>query len=497
MAMEINNDLSSSDLVPTDLGSPDWAVLEFAGSDLGDRRLDARLVKVSKALYSKPQAPINQACEDWKTARAAYRFFENERVSARKIFLVHQQRTIERIRSQPIVLHIQDTVYLDYTRHPHTTGLGPIGTANQKLLGLVMHDTLSITPSGLSLGVLTHRVWARSNRPSTATQSRKSKSIQEKESRKWIDALSETARLMPEGVRDVTICDAEGDVFELFAAAQDHQREILVRAAQDRCLSGQDRKLWEFLQSQEVKGYLEVDVAAREKQRARKARVTVQFANIALKAPQHAQAAVKKKHKSIAVGAIYVRELDPPAEVEEPLEWMLLTNRPIQTLEEATQRIGWYKLRWNVETFHKILKSGCQVEKTQLETAQRIHRYLAVFVAIAYRILWITHISRVSPHAPCTVVLAPQEWKALYAKVHRSPVLPDEIPTARQAIRWIGSLGGHLGRKGDGEPGVTAIWRGWQRLTDLAELWLITHPQPHATPAPAATRRSHRDFASP
>ena len=270
-----------------------------------------------------------------------------------------------------------------------------------------MHDTLTLTASGLALGVLTHTVWARSNTRGAGKKARRKKSIREKESRKWIDALEECARLTPKGVRDVTICDAESDVFELFAAGQRLQKELLVRACQDRCLLGQGLKLWDFMASQPVKGYLQIDVPPSDKGARRKATVTVQFADIALKAPRHAKAEMQQQYPSIAVTAIYVKELHPPADVKEPLEWMLLTTVATQTLEDATQRIEWYKLRWKIEIFHKVLKSGCNVEKVQFETAERIKRYLALFVAIAYRILWIRDISRVCPDAPCTVVLAP------------------------------------------------------------------------------------------
>ena len=490
MATAIDPAPSNDDLLPNDLGSPDWAASEFAGSDLGDRRLDKRLIEVAKTLYATPQAPINQACEDWSATKATYRFFENERVAARSILLPHQHKTIERIATQPLVFHIQDTVYLNYTSHPATTGLGPIGTSQQKQRGLVVHDTLTLTASGLALGVLTHTVWARSNTRDAGKKARRKRSIREKESRKWIDALEECARLTPKGVRDVTICDAESDVFELFAAGQRLQKELLVRACQDRCLLGQGLKLWDFMASQPVKGYLQIDVPPSDKGARRKATVTVQFADIALKAPRHAKAEMQQQYPSIAVTAIYVKELHPPADVKEPLEWMLLTTVATQTLEDATQRIEWYKLRWKIEIFHKVLKSGCNVEKVQFETAERIKRYLALFVAIAYRILWIRDISRVCPDAPCTVVLAPHEWKALYAKVHHTTELPDVLPTAHQVVRWMGALGGHLGRKSDGEPGVTAIWRGWQRLTDLADLRLLYYPEAYATRDAAAPTRS-------
>ena len=481
----LNDDrFSNNPLLSDDLGSLQWAASEFGSAHLGDQRLNKRLVAVAQDLSAKPEAPINQACEDWAAAKAAYRFFENDRISAHDIFLPHQTKTIERIARQPLVLHIQDTTLLNYTRHPSTTGLGPIGTSKQNLRGLVMHNTLSITPSGLPLGVLTHTVWARAEQPHSGGRAgRRKKSIEEKESRKWIDALTESARVLPKGVRDVTICDAESDIFEMFLTARRLHKKILVRACQDRCLLGEERKLWDFMASQPAMGQYEVDVPATDTSPARTAVVTVRLAPVALKTPRDAKAELKRKYPSIDVAAIYVQELDPPPEVEAPLEWMLLTNVATTTFEDAIERIEWYKRRWTIEIFYMVLKSGCHVENVQFDTAQRIQRYLALFVAIGYRILWLRDISRVCPDAPCSVVLAPHEWKALYAKIHRSTELPQVLPTARQVVRWIGALGGHLGRKHDGEPGVTAIWRGWQRLTDLAELRLIYYPEPYATAA--------------
>lgn len=174
--------------------------------------------------------------------------------------------------------------------------------------------------------------------------------------------------------------------------------------------------------------------------------------------------------------AILVREENPPANLaelgdHEPIEWLLLTNTPVSNFDQAVQVIAWYCCRWLIEVFHKILKSGCRVEDCLLQTAKRLQNYIALMAVVAWRLHWLTYLNRTAPDLPCTHILTMTEWQALYMRIHKSTQFPPTPPTVRQAVRWIAQLGGFLGRKSDGEPGVTVIWRGWQRLQDLAATW--------------------------
>lgn len=152
---------------------------------------------------------------------------------------------------------------------------------------------------------------------------------------------------------------------------------------------------------------------------------------------------------------------------------MLLTNTAVSNYDEAVEKMKWYRLRWGIEVFHKILKSGCQVESCRLGTAERLTKYLALFAIIAWRLHWITQVNREAPNESCVALLADHEWKALYCKINKTSEPPEVPPSIRQAIRWIAQLGGFLARKGDNEPGIVTVWRGWQRLTDIAEDWLL------------------------
>lgn len=448
-----------------------WSVREFDGLDLGDARLNRRLLTLAEAFGAHPQAPINQASADWQSTKAAYAFFANPRALPAEILLPHQQRTLERMAAHPLVLAIQDTCLLNFTHHPATTGLGPIGGGQR---GLVMHSTLAATPQGLPLGVLDQQMWVRPEAEKGAKRAKR-RPIAEKESHKWLTALRETISITPSEVRLVTIADREADIFEFLAEAEDLQAEYVIRAAQDRRVQGEVELLWAHLAKQELVGTVTIDVAARGTRAARQAELQVRVAHLTLQPPQREADDPGIWLEPLQLWALWLHEAAAPEGVE-PLEWLLLTNVPIESWQDATERIGWYCLRFLIESWHKILKSGCTVEDCRLESAERLKPYLTLMGIIAWRLFFLTHINRQMPDESCTMILADHEWKALYIAIHRRASLPETPPTVRQAVRWIAQLGGFLGRKGDGEPGITTIWRGWSRLTDLADLYLITHP---------------------
>jgi hypothetical protein len=458
-----------------------WCVDEFNSVELHDARLNARCTQLAVQLAMEPSLPINQACEDWADAKAAYRFFDNDDVTSQRIQAPHQQRTIERMTAYPRVLAIQDTTFLNYTQHPKTEGLGPIGKKSQKQRGFGLHSTLAVSPDGLPLGVLTQAAFTRpDDEPSHRPEECRLLPIEQKESYRWLQAFEQTLALAPEGVEVITVCDREADIYEMFAFAQRRKAFLLVRASSNRALlddegcKNEARKLWPKVEAQPVAGYLTVRITGNGTRPEREATVSVRFAAVTLRPPWRPNGL---KLPAIRLNAILVREEHPPADVEEPIEWLLLTNTRVRTFDQAQEVIGWYCCRWQIEVFHKVLKSGCRVEDCRLQTADRLHSFVALMSVIAWRLHWLTYLNRYQPDWPCTVALTTIEWEALYMRIHKSKRLPDEVPTIREAVRWIARLGGFLGRKSDGEPGVTAIWRGWQRLQDLAATWEIVKEQ--------------------
>lgn len=455
---------------------PNWSDEEFASVDLQDKRLDKRLLMVSAQFAAQPQAQVSQACEDWASAKGAYRFFENKKASAQRILAPHQQRTCERMKAHALVFNVQDTTFLNYSAHPATQGLGLIGSKEDGDVGLIVHSTLSITPQGVPLGVLTQDIWAREEPKHDAAEQRRQRRqspIEKKESYKWLKALRTATGLCPAGVDVVTICDSEGDIYEMFQEIYDLGAKMLIRASQDRAVeeSGQLRHV---LSQRPISGYLKVDIPAQRNRAGRTAEVEVRYGQVTLRPPFRAKSC-QAELRPLQVYLVWVLETDKPSDGTKPLEWLLVTNVEVNNFIDAVERVKWYRLRWNIEVFHKILKSGCKVEDCRLENAKGLIRYLTLKSIIAWRLFWMVQINRVEPDASCTFVLAEHEWQALYVKIHRKPAPPETVPTVHQVVRWIAKLGGFLGRKSDGEPGVTVLWRGWQRLQDLADMWLVMH----------------------
>jgi hypothetical protein len=452
-----------------------WCLDEFADVELRDARLNRRCGEIAVQLAMQPEGSINRACEDWADTKAAYRFFDNEKVIPKELLKPHQQRTVQRMSEQALVLAVQDTSFLNFTHHPQTEGLGRIGKKAQHQQGFGMHSTLAVTPQGLPLGVLTQDFFNRTeDEPSHRPQDCRKLPIEEKESYRWVQAFEQTLALAPPGVDVVTVCDREADIYEMFVLAKQREAALLVRASTDRCVVDESfDKLWSKVEHQPIVDSLTVSVAKKGQQPERTATVTVRFTTVTLKAPWRPNG---KKLPACTLNVVLVQEENPPPKVE-PIEWLLLTNTVVETVADALQVVEWYCCRWQIETFHKILKSGCTVEDCRLQTAQRLQNYIAMMSVIAWRLHWLTHINRSEPDQPCTLVLTTIEWQALFMRIHKSTRLPDTVPTVRQAVRWIAQLGGFLGRKSDGEPGVTTIWRGWQRLQDIATTWYLVNQQ--------------------
>ena len=213
-------------------------------------------------------------------------------------------------------------------------------------------------------------------------------------------------------------------------------------------------------------------MTAQQNRPARLALCEVGYAAVVIKPPQRRRDLRMAGWQAVKIWAVWVKEVNLSAGVE-AIEWMLLTNVEVNNFADAVERINWYRVRFQIEVYHKVLKAGCKVEESRLLTVERLKKHIVLLWVIAWRLYWMTFLSRTDPESPCTRILAEHEWKSLYCRIHKSVELPQELPTVREVVRWIAKLGGFLGRKGDHEPGVTTIWRGWQRLTDIAEDWLI------------------------
>jgi len=454
----------------SDITAPakDWVEQELQYLVLGDDRLEARARKIIRDFSQKPTGSIPEFCGDWAATKAAYEFYKNPSAAAERFVKAQGQATVHRARAYQRILVLQDTTSFDFRAHPATAGVGPL--ANAHCRGFLTHSSLAVSPEGLPLGLLAQQSWVR-DEPEVDKRPYQERPIEEKESYKWLQGLSESTRLLPEQSQAIVISDRESDIFEYLVHARPANVALLVRASWNRRLVAETDNLWATLRTSPVRGKIQVKVTRRPNQPARTAECQLYFKKVKIRPPKNRPAHLPQL-APVELWAVLVREMRPPAGVE-PLEWLLLTTLEIETFAQACQLVDYYTHRWLIERFHFVLKSGCALEQRQLAHGERLIRFLALANVVAWRLLWQTYLGRIEGPLPCTTVLAEVEWKALYSFIHKTAILPNDIPSLAQTTRWIAQLGGFLGRKSDGQPGVKVLWRGWHRLFDITQTWLI------------------------
>ncbi len=474
-----------------------WVEAELQSADFGDERLDARFQIVMDDLSQKPSASIPTACGGWAETIAAYRFFANKRVNSQRVLQPHREATLSRIAEHSVVLFAQDTSEADVTRpQQQMVDAGPLN--DESRWGFLVHPVVAFTTKRVPLGVVHADIWARDLEEFRAkqqekTQDRRAKdkrkkrrTIEEKESLCWLEGYRQgcaVAELVPQ-TTIVVISDSEADIYECFAEARlkegKKKAEWITRACQDRQVLERDAQGYDLLYQQvastRVLKTIKVEVRERPPQAAkdgkrnqsraaRTATATVQATRVTLRGPQRPGG----RPPDVEVNAVLVREKDPPRG-EEPIEWLLLTSLPIATSKQVRCVIEYYCCRWQIEIYFRVLKSGCKVEDRQFEDAAHYLPCLALYLVIAWRVMYVTMLGRECPEMSCADVFSEAEWKAVYTVV-REATAPKKPPMLKEMIYMIASLGGHLGRSHDGPPGPKAMWIGMQRMTDLALAW--------------------------
>ena len=451
-----------------------WAVNEFADAELGDMRRTKRLVELAQVLAQHPTAALPEACGDGAMLKAAYRFFANDDIAPQDFLSSHIESTYRRLDQVPLVLAVQDTTEVDWTSHPATKGLGPLG--HPACQGLHVHSTLAFTPERVPLGLLAQQVWARDPDDIGKRKRRKQVPIGQKESQKWLTSLDAvfSARDGCAYTRFVSVGDREADIFDLLAAERPAGVELLVRAAWDRCVGAPERHVWATVEAHPVVEHLLLQVPRRGTQPGRAATLALRFCPLTLCPPRHRKS---EGLPPVALWAVQVREIEPPIDVQ-PIEWLLLTTVEVRTADDASERVTWYACRWGIEVWHRILKSGCRIEARQLATGERLQRCLTLYSVIAWRVFYAIMLTRAVPEMPCAVLLEIEEWQALYCAIHYCPTPPESPPSLAQAVRWIAQLGGFVGRRRRDQPGAETLWRGLQHLTDLTRMYRIMRSAP-------------------
>jgi hypothetical protein len=445
-----------------------WVDRELDGGDLPDRRLRARLGKILGDLGRRIGGTLPAACQDWAATKAAYRFFSNPRVDEGVILAGHFAATKARFGATAgpiLVLH--DTTEFSFRRdNPEAIGqltLLKTRHATVTLCGLLMHSSLVLTPGGVPLGLAAVRFWTRAKFKGTNALKRKVNPtripIEQKESVRWLENLKGSTGLLGEPARCVHVGDREADIFELFCAAQEARTFFLVRTCVDRLAEGGGTTISEVMGGEPVRGVHEVEVRD-DHGRASTVELDVRFRRLTVRPPIGKQ----RHYPALELTAVHADEREAPAG-REPIRWRLLTNLAVEDLKAATGKLDWYAHRYKIETFHKVLKSGCRAEQSRLRTAERLTNLLAVLCVVAWRVFWLTMTSRASPDEPAEVALTKGEVEILDRLA--GGVGPPPKPAVSHYLLAVAKLGGYLARSKDPPPGNMVIWRGLTRLMDI------------------------------
>jgi hypothetical protein len=486
-------------------------------ADFKDKRLNGRLERILSDLGERPTASIPAACGGYNETVAAYRFFDNEKVTYNTILQPHYECTRRRLAGQQVVLLVQDTTELDVSRpQVQVLGAGPLDGSARR--GAFCHTLEAFTTDGTPLGAVWVDLWARQEEEATPQQKKQRRRvapIEDKESFRWLEGLRQT-RAVAQDLVDVTcvcVADSEADIYELLAEPRGEQpMHWLIRACHtDRIVlpsstgagvgtdTADAEEALRYLQAQILGAPVlftkEVNVRGRESkvscdQRARRqprqsrtAQVEVRAATVTLQPPRRPNRALP----AVTINVVLLREIDPPAD-DEPVEWLLLTTLPIATAEQVREIVQYYTVRYLIEVLFRVLKSGCRVEARRFEHLDRLLPCVAVYLIVAWRTLMLCRLGRSSPDLNCEAVFEPSEWKAVWM-VTETDVLPKEPPRLEKILKLIAQLGGYVNRPNRKDPpGPQTLWLGLQRMRDLAWAWNTFGPGAHTA---SAARQGH------
>jgi hypothetical protein len=453
---------------PTIISNDKWAQLEFSMVELGDLRRTRRLVTVAQGLAQCPRGTLPQSFDRWKELKGAYRLFSNAEVSYEKIIGPHWEHTQQECRNPGEYLMIEDRTDLDYSSHRATQGLGRIG--NDRGRGLMLHTTLAVrveswqldqTPAVSVMGLLDQQCWARkgTSRRGQKEQWRQRMS-RERESQYWARIVKQMGP-PPSQAHWIYLADRESDIYEVLEDTQDQGWNSVVRAQHDRALADQDQHLFKTVAQSACLGRFQLEIRNKENGGKRVAQIEVRSTQVTLRGVWRPGGNRPDRNLNV----VEAREINAPDGVK-PVLWILLTDLPCRTFVEARRIIALYARRWLIEEYHKALKSGANVQESQLETADRLKALLGVLAVVAVRLLQTKLLARTHPDEIVSVEnIDPEALQILSVKYEKPP----GGWTNATLLIAIARLGGFIGRRSDGLPGWQTIWRGWQRLMIMVD----------------------------
>jgi hypothetical protein len=453
-----------------------WFDEELDGCSFADERLNKRLRKLLERMAGAMGESIPLACQDWANTKAAYRFFSNERVSEEEILAGHFQSTRSRFAatSGPILV-LQDTTEFTYQRE-RADGIGITYRVNSgkdkagrsrmhTVCGLLMHSSLAVTLEGLPLGLSAIKFWTRSKFKGTAALKKKINPtrvpIEQKESFRWLENMRQSMALFGDPARCIHVGDRESDIYELFCTARELGTHFLVRSCVDRLAGDGDHTIAAEMNEVEISGLHQVEVRD-SKGKPETAAVELKYQRIRVLPPVGKQ----KRYPALTLTVLHAQERDEP-EHRPRIDWKLITDLPVHSHDEAIEKLHWYAMRWKIEVFHKILKSGCKAEEARLRTAERLVKLICVFCILAWRVFWMTMINRAAPDASPELAVTGVEMKLLDRLVTDKNSGQPAAGTLSSYLIKIARLGGYLARASDPPPGNIVMWRGLSRLADI------------------------------
>lgn len=447
-----------------------WVEREIEECQFPDQRLKTRLGKVLSQLGQKIGETLPTACQDWAATKAAYRFFDNPRVDESVILAGHFAATKSRMAAAkgPILI-LHDTTEFSFQRvKPEAIGKTHVIKDRKDrpgvytVCGLHMHSSLAITPQGKPLGLAAIKFWTRKKfkrlnklKHSVCTTRIP---IEEKESVCWLENVKQSTQLASPD-RCVHIGDRGSDIYELFCLAQEEGTHFLVRTCVDRRAGEGKTTIAKKMKREPVQGTHVIEVLDAKRQPV-EVELQLRYSQMTV----HPPIGKHKKYAPLSLTVIHAWERGKP-KGRKPVCWKLLTDLPVEDLESAIEKVDWYAQRWKIETFHKVLKSGCKAEDAKLRTADRLTNLIAVFCIIAWRVFWLTMLNRTNPKTSALAVFTKTEiaiLNQLGGEPERSP--PQNVA---HYLLAVAQLGGYLNRKNDGPPGNMVMWRGLSRLTDI------------------------------
>lgn len=465
-----------------------WIDRELAASKFRDARLGNRLRKIVAQMDRAIGEPIPLACADWANTKAAYRFLSNEDVSEGEILAGHFVSASDRIRAAadgPILILHDTTEFVFKRARPEEIGAltyAPNKRNRDRLLtlhtvcGLLMHSSLAITTEGLPLGLTAIKFWTRSKFKGTTALKRRINPtrvpIEGKESVRWLANMRQSLELIGDPSRCIHVGDRENDIYEFFCAAEELGARFIVRACGDRLAGEGDHTIADEMVEVPVQGHHIVEIRTKTGD-VEQANVELRYKRIRVLPPIGKQ----KRYPALTLTVIHAEEREHPLH-RAPVIWKLITNLDVGSSDEAVEKLDWYALRWKIEIFHNILKSGCKAEDAKLRTAERLVNLIAIFCILSWRIFWTTMMNRVASSAPAEIAFTAGEIKILDLVVKEKPDAAAQRPTLSRYLTKVARLGGYLARAHDPPPGNKIMWRGWSRLADIklgAELAASTY----------------------